>query len=253
MGLRIGFISDLHWPKVKNASDVLEEVLSIRPDVVVLTGDLAHKGAIKEKRFRFICEWLKRFEREEIPWLAVPGNHDVGDHPGNDRYSRETLRTGLKHWKRWIGCSYRMLDCGSIAIIGLNSSLFGSDTKKEARQWRWFEQTLDGLGDRELILALHYPLFVYDPENPDPDLYWSVDAESRDRIYRLTERLRLRAVLSGHIHRSFDHLWRGIRFIGGLSLEDSLDPVHPATGWQMVMVESDTILTQRFARPVHDE
>ncbi|HIP85167.1 MAG TPA: metallophosphoesterase, partial [Pyrodictium sp.] len=72
----IAHISDLHVES-ENYSKELEERLigyigELRPDIVVVTGDLTDDGYVHE--YRAAVRLLSRFKARKI--LAVPGNHD---------------------------------------------------------------------------------------------------------------------------------------------------------------------------------
>jgi Icc protein len=87
-------LSDLHTGK-SAASDlrleiIRDSVLELRPDVLVITGDVLHRGKASERR---------QFEKLFSPLLErpgtfiVPGNHDrVGEGAGADFMNGERVR-----------------------------------------------------------------------------------------------------------------------------------------------------------------
>ncbi len=66
--------------KYVQASDILLEALlrqtaRIRPDVLVITGDLSLNG--EKASHMYLADGLKRLEEMDIPVYVLPGNHDI--------------------------------------------------------------------------------------------------------------------------------------------------------------------------------
>ncbi|MHA1726246.1 MAG: metallophosphoesterase family protein [Promethearchaeota archaeon] len=68
-------ISDLHY-KNDFREDCMENIINYinnnKPDAVLCTGDIAHKGRVSE--YNGICEYLRKIKPK---LLVIPGNHDV--------------------------------------------------------------------------------------------------------------------------------------------------------------------------------
>lgn len=82
MPTRILQISDTHLSSVHThfQSDferLLEWMVESPPNLVIATGDLSLDGADQEANLRFTAAQLARLP---APYLALPGNHDVGDY-----------------------------------------------------------------------------------------------------------------------------------------------------------------------------
>lgn len=71
---RILHLSDLHFGFHREAlvGPLLDQISAARPDLVVVTGDLTHRG--RPEQFRQAAAFLSRIT---APLMAVPGNHDV--------------------------------------------------------------------------------------------------------------------------------------------------------------------------------
>ena len=59
----------------------LDRLLNIRPDIILITGDLAHTGLDAE--IRTASSMLKKISGRGIPILILGGNHDMYDRPKN--------------------------------------------------------------------------------------------------------------------------------------------------------------------------
>jgi predicted MPP superfamily phosphohydrolase len=111
-------VSDLHAGRRETPS--LQEALAalaaeVRPEVLLATGDLAHRG----RRSEF--EAAKRvFEATDIPFLAIPGNHDL-PYTFPARFTRPWTE-----WERSVGPTDPTYRSETLVVVGLNS----------ARPWR---------------------------------------------------------------------------------------------------------------------
>ncbi|MGF3056430.1 metallophosphoesterase family protein [Microbacterium sp. YY-01] len=81
---RIVHVSDLHLePDGHEQYDGLYARLhrirslvgELRADVVIASGDLTNRGSSTPEHFALAAQWLDALG---VPWLAVPGNHDLG-------------------------------------------------------------------------------------------------------------------------------------------------------------------------------
>jgi 3',5'-cyclic AMP phosphodiesterase CpdA len=175
-----------------------------RPDLVVITGDIQviHPDNDADRAAaRALAGTLT------VPFLAVPGNHDVGEpaaHPwANLAVTDERVAAFEAAW----GLSYWRHDEDGAVLIGLNSELMGSGLAREAEMWAWLDHEVADLpaGDPVLVF-LHKPVFQVLDEPIEHQL--DLDPESRERLLALFEGKALRAVGSGHLH-SYRHQKRG--------------------------------------------
>ncbi|MBX3685276.1 MAG: metallophosphoesterase [Rhodocyclaceae bacterium] len=72
--LRLIHLSDLHFGDQTqgSAAALKQAVRSLRPDLVVVTGDLSQRGRARE--LETARDFLDSFG---VPWVATPGNHDL--------------------------------------------------------------------------------------------------------------------------------------------------------------------------------
>lgn len=87
-------LSDLHFGRLDNALvDPLGEIVrAMRPNLVVVSGDLTQRA--RTSQFQAAAAFLNTLL---VPWLAVPGNHDVPLHNLFARFFRP-----LANYRRYI-------------------------------------------------------------------------------------------------------------------------------------------------------
>ncbi len=75
-GLRAVFLSDVHVGSYLTAADLQElfdRVDELRPDLILLGGDLVHTRAAELRAWRVL---IQERSRPGLRWFAVPGNHE---------------------------------------------------------------------------------------------------------------------------------------------------------------------------------
>lgn len=107
--LKIAHITDLHAGSPYFISNLLtrciDELNEIKPDVVVITGDLTNMGFRQE--FTTAKAFIDRLDCENL--LIVPGNHDARN-------------VGWVHFEDLFGPRFKVLDLAHTTIVGLDSS-----------------------------------------------------------------------------------------------------------------------------------
>ena len=189
---RILHISDLHLghSSAPEPLDGLRELVPrLDPEVLVVTGDLTHRGRPAElERARELLESLG------LPLLAVPGNHDIP-------YAFPTRFTRTREaWERVFGTAQPVYMSDRIAIVGVNS----------VRPWR---QQGGAIGSSQLdsvaskleaalegalrVVALHHHLAA-----PPWRAAHKRPVRHRDRVLQRLASAGVELVLSGHVHQS---------------------------------------------------
>ena len=163
-------------------------------ELAIVTGDLTDFGTAEEyQRFREIMEPL------EIPYRAVPGNHD----------NREAMRSGFtdQDWMPQSGEINWMQEYADLALIGLDSSVPGkphghlTDVTLE-----YLVQALDSANGKTVLVGIHHPPFLTGKEKMD--------------IQNLRDSAALSKILSGytgeaklicgHVHRNIVTLFGSV-------------------------------------------
>lgn len=201
--LKIAVLSDPHIGStnpvfVPNWEKVVAYVNAHRDiDLVIILGDLTLLGSEQEEDLLFGRNAL---EALNLPWLAVPGNHDVGDiartshQPANsERLSAWTEHYGAAHWHDDRFSGWR--------LIGLNSQIIGTGLDEEEAQWAALANALATCGSRKPVLFTHMPLFLTDWAEDDRPA-WALMSEGRERLRGLIKEHGIRSVVTGHMHRT---------------------------------------------------
>ena len=158
---RIAHISDLHFgaadPVV--AERLIEAIDAVRPDLVVVSGDLTQRA--RKSQFREARSFL---EKLRFPQLIVPGNHDVPLYNVFDRFVNP-----LENYQRYITKDLEPFHSDDeIAVAGINTSR--SLTIKGGRisrsQIDALRVRMRGVGEEVLkVIVTHHPFDVPDGED----------------------------------------------------------------------------------------
>lgn len=141
----IAQISDLHCGSIyfdaELASRVVEEVNALRPDALLVTGDLTDMGF--RPQYETAVSLLSRIEVEHL--LVLPGNHDARN-------------VGYVHFESLFGPRSQGLAFAGVRILGLDSSEPDLDTGHVGRnQYRRIEEEFVDRDEFKMV-ALHHHL-----------------------------------------------------------------------------------------------
>lgn len=157
--------------------DIVDDDLSLFPGVIAATASLG------------------------IPWLHVPGNHDLDLDAADDVGSLATYR-------RHLGPDSFAWETSHFVVVGLDNVLYNPATRGymgglRDDQFAFLEAYLATLdAATPLILAMHIPLFDTAPDRP------TFRGPDRQRLFDLLARFRQPLVLSAHSHVQ-QHVFHG--------------------------------------------
>ena len=180
-------LSDIHvGAQFREAvfDQVIEELNSLKPDVVIITGDLTNEG-LKEQYEK--CKTLiSKINVDRI--IAISGNHDYRN-------------TGYLHFKKYF--PYQTINelSDDVVLITIGTARPDRDEGEVGhRQTLWLERTMKKYKERIKILAMHHHLIGI----PDTgsDRLTIIDAGD---VLRATLDSDVDLVLCGHKHRPW--LW----------------------------------------------
>ena len=120
--------------------------LTPKPDLVVISGDLADTPAKEE--YQHLTRLL---ERLNLPFVSIPGNHD----------SRELMRAAFPQAYAFSsGPLNQSAQIEGLDLVLLNSSVPGKPHGElDAPTLRWLEAILASSAERPALLFLHHPPF----------------------------------------------------------------------------------------------
>lgn len=207
---------------------VLELPLPCKPDAVIATGDITDAG--EPEGYRAFAATMGT----DVPWLAVPGNHDVP----------ETLRSTLGQDPSPV------LDVGGTRVVGIDVMVPGKGhgfLTPEAAELA--ARRADGA--QRVVLALHHP-----PTAIGHPIIDRVGLTNPTDLVDLVRGLgNVVAVLTGHVHTPLASSLDGVPVLGAPGIASALafDPkdelvVLPerAAGVAFHVVHDDGTLTTTF-------
>jgi len=217
--IRIWQVSDTHLSEDRaffqgNWDAFAALVAAGRPDLVVHSGDLALEGP---ERPGDLDRGLASLRGLASEWLAIPGNHDIGDnHAPGHAPKRPVSAPLLAGWHARFGACRWRRDIGAWRILGLNAQLMAdeppADLAAEAEaQWAFLDESL--ATDRPVLMFVHKPLFETVPDAPSEPALRYVPPRSASRLLGAIGGGAVRIVASGHVHqhRRFSHA--GMEFV----------------------------------------
>ena len=124
-----------------NCTNILQKAKALKPDALVLTGDLCFRDAQ-----RGIYQWiLPQLEALEIPYYLIAGNHDESPMMAHSFDLVDLLTEGELYYKeKW----------GDWPVLFLDTSA-GYVSKP---QLKWLEKRLSKLEDKVIVFMHHPPI-----------------------------------------------------------------------------------------------
>ncbi len=188
---------------IERAKYVVQCVNELQPNFVIHLGDLVHPIPALPIHEEAMQKAADIFAQIDAPFYALPGNHDIGDKPNGwlpaPVVEEDSHLIFAKHW----GSLTQSFSTQTCHFICLDSSIMNSGFKREQAQRMWLENELREAKDKELrvIIFMHYPLFICDPD--EPTHYDNVDQPARSWHLQLFKQHGVEAVFSGHVHNVF--------------------------------------------------
>ena len=218
-------VSDVHFGvEHKPAHDwFADAVARERPDAVICTGDVTQRA--RKREFEAARQWFQSFN---VPLTIEPGNHDMPYYNLIERF-----RTPYKRFDALEKAVEAELALVNVVIVPLRT------TVRAQTRFPWSDGVVRGpaldrtvtelerlAGDGRLkVVACHHPLMEGPVGSPNPTI-------NGDRAFLALAEAGADAILSGHVHNSFDIAHevagRKVRMIGAGTLSSRLRSTPPS-------------------------
>jgi 3',5'-cyclic AMP phosphodiesterase CpdA len=179
----------------------VESVRALRPDAVVISGDLADNAADTEYE-----QLRKLLEPLEAPIYVLAGNHD----------DRAALRAHFDLPGGGEEPVHYAVDPGPLRLIVLDTSIPGEDSGALGpEQLTWLDAELAAHTGKQVLVAMHHP--PLDAGLPAFDEIELAAADRRALAGVLERHPHVRRVVAGHLHRAFAGILAGRTVFGAPS------------------------------------
>lgn len=204
------------------------EINRLKPDFIVITGDLVNNKDDKSQITEF-----KRVTSKISPSIPVwysPGNHDTGQSPTQQDIDAFVSEYGHDRF------SFRQKNS---LFIGLNSCLIKSNVPMlEKSQFEWLSGELSKAGAmNHRIIFTHYPFFINAFD--EPETYSNISTETRNRYLDLFKKYKVDAIFAGHLHNNASAKYGEMDMITTSAVGKPL--AEAPSGFRIVKVWSDRI------------
>lgn len=193
---------------------LMETMLSEKPDMVLITGDLTKDGELLSHQY--VAGQLNRFREASIKTFVIPGNHDFGSKHAlifdGDQSSKaevvsreqftELYRNhgyGAESLRDETSLSYCCEPVEGLLLIGLDS---GTDGRLEESTLQWAcQQAAQAQQQGKYVLAMmHHALLPH--FNAEDQLLPSSVVQNYETVRNHLADAGVQVVLTGHIHIS---------------------------------------------------
>jgi 3',5'-cyclic-AMP phosphodiesterase len=181
-------LSDLHVGglfKEEAFDTIVEEVNNLKPDAIIISGDLTDDGLIFQ--FQQAQKEIRKFDCPNL--IIFPGNHDY-------------RHTGYLLFRKFFPYSNQIYEFSDIVVLTVGTARPDRDEGEVGhRQNVWMEETLRKYDDKKKIVAMHHHLIAI-PDTGYTNVVGILDAGD---TLRACLEAKVDLVLCGHKHRPW--LW----------------------------------------------
>ncbi len=171
------------------------ERTGVRPDAIVITGDLTDLGEPEAYRaLRAAVEPVAARLGAALVWVA--GNHD----------ERPALRVGLLDAEPSLEPATGVHDLGGLRLVALDTSVPGwHHGELGAAQLAWLKDVLAQPAPLGTLLAMHHP-----PLPSHIPFFDILELRDQDALAEAIRGSDVRAILAGHLHHSTSGMFAGV-------------------------------------------
>jgi 3',5'-cyclic AMP phosphodiesterase CpdA len=204
--------SDFAVNRLANARNrhVVQALNRAKPSLVLHVGDIVHPSPQHPAYGQAAERFHELMQPLECPLHLAPGNHDIGDKPGDWLPVPSVNEAFLALYRKHFGRNFSSFDAQDCHFVLIDAQIIGSGLASEAEQRDWLERDLEDNRGRRIFLGLHYPPFLHEPD--EPDNYDNLDGPGRAWLLGLFRQHRVEAVFAGHVHNFWYHVLGDTRF-----------------------------------------
>lgn len=188
-------LSDLHCGgdtfSLKILEKAIKEVNHLRPDVIVITGDITNSGLIDE--YKLASRYIKKLKCDRI--LVGSGNHDF-------------LHTGFLLWEHFFPPPEKVA-FGKVMISHLRTARPDRSTGEVGhRQLLWFDGVLRKHKKKVKVVAMHHHLVPI----PDTGTGQNIVLDAGNALRTMIDG-KVNLILCGHKHRPWKTTINGLSIV----------------------------------------
>ncbi|MDQ3972996.1 MAG: metallophosphoesterase, partial [Actinomycetota bacterium] len=189
--VRIAQLSSIHCGEILFREELMrsavEQINRLRPDVVLVAGDLTTSGYAWE--YEAAVGWLARMDALKV---VVPGNHDSRN-VGYVHFERHFGQRFWRHRQAFERERGERLRATGMTIVGVDSSQPDLDEGHVGREWYpWIREQFDEPDDIKIFVIHHHLVAI-----PGAGRDMNVITDAGDLLPVLT-RAGVDVILSGH-------------------------------------------------------
>ncbi len=198
--------SDFAVNRLSNARNryVIHEINRAAPAFVLHLGDIVHPTPIHPGYATAAASFHALAKELRCPLYLTPGNHDVGDKPGDWLPVPSVNDDFLAMYQRHFGRHFYSFDSNDCHFVVINAQIINSGLQCEHDQRRWLEEDLAAHSSQRNFMCTHYPPYLYD--SAEEGHYDNIDEPGRSWLLGLLARHKIEAVFAGHVHNFWYHL-----------------------------------------------
>ncbi len=208
--------------------NAVEKINRLKPDFVVVTGDLVNDPINRQQIAEF--KRITAKIQSNIPVYYSPGNHDIGNTPDS---------IGINSFIKNYGYDRFAFKHKGSRFIGINSSLIKANVPRlNQKQYEWLTNTLEkSKKAAHIILFCHFPFFIKTID--EPETYSNIGLKDRKKYLDLFSANKVDAIFSGHLHNNATANYGGIQLVTTSALGKQLGKA--SSGLRIVKVFPDRI------------
>jgi hypothetical protein len=201
--MRLAQISDIHLSaknrlNQENWEGTVDHINRTMPDLVIVTGDLVLDDPDDPDDLGHAADQLRRLKPQ---WLAIAGNHDIGDTGARPFCGQRVSEARLARFRSEVGPDWWRRDIGTWTFLGINDFLLDEPLSSSAAQYAWLRSIVPTLAGQNVAVFTHKPLFLRHDAETEETIY-TISPRGRHRLREHLRGVDIRFWAAGHSHNS---------------------------------------------------